>query len=69
MHIHFSGIKYGKNGEIRHLNLSDSDFHYDDMLKALCDVGARGLVVCESPNLEEDAQLLKKTYAALSGSG
>jgi deoxyribonuclease-4 len=66
MHIHFSGIQYGKSGERRHLNLGESDFQYRDMLQALLDVGAGGLVVCESPNLEEDALLLKQTYAGLS---
>jgi deoxyribonuclease-4 len=69
MHIHFSGVQYGRSGEIRHLNLGDSDFLYRDMLRALRDIGARGLVVCESPNLEEDALLLKKTYAGLSEAG
>ena len=69
MHIHFSGIKYGRSGETRHLNLEESDFHYRDMLKALWDFGARGMVVCESPNLEDDALLLKKTYASVSRPG
>jgi deoxyribonuclease-4 len=68
MHIHFSGIKYGKSGEIRHLNLQESDFAYVDMLKALRDCQARGLVICESPNLEADALLLKGTFTALSSS-
>jgi len=65
MHLHVSGINYGKRGEISHLDLRDSDLNYVELLKALkdCDVG--GLVICESPNLEEDAQLLQTTYRGL----
>lgn len=65
IHIHFSGIKYGQKGEISHLNLSESDFRYAELLKALKDYRVKGLVVCESPNLEEDAQLLRETYNSL----
>jgi len=65
MHIHVSGIAYGKKGEIRHLNLEESDFQYAELLKALKDYNANGLVICESPNLEEDALLLQATYDAL----
>jgi deoxyribonuclease-4 len=66
MHIHISGIKYTKAGEIKHLNLEDSDFNYTDFVKALCDYKVQGLVVCESPNLEEDAALLQRIYHSIS---
>ena len=66
MHVHFSGIKYGKAGEISHLNLRDSDFHYEELLKAFRAVGAKGLIICESPDREGDAVLLRDTYAQLS---
>ncbi len=62
MHIHVSGIAYGKKGEIKHLNLKESDFQYAELLKALKDCDAKGLVICESPNLEQDALLLQETY-------
>ncbi len=62
MHIHISGISYGKKGEIKHLNLKESDFQYVEQLKALRDYDIKGLVICESPNLEEDALLLQTTY-------
>ncbi len=62
MHIHVSGIEYGGKGEIRHLTLLDSDFNYTELLKALKDYDTRGIVICESPNLEEDALLLQATY-------
>jgi deoxyribonuclease-4 len=65
MHIHVSGIAYGKKGEIKHLNLKESDLQYVELLKALKDYEARGLVICESPDLEEDALLLQETYHKL----
>ena len=65
MHIHVSGIAYGKKGEIKHLNLKESDFQYIELLKALKDYDVKGVVICESPNLEEDALLLQTTYDAL----
>ncbi|MBI4181178.1 MAG: TIM barrel protein [Chloroflexi bacterium] len=65
IHIHFSGIKYGDKGEIKHLVLQESDLKYVELLKALRDYEVKGLVICESPNLEDDALLLQKTYNTL----
>jgi deoxyribonuclease-4 len=64
MHLHVAGIRYGQKGEISHLNLEDSDFEYVELVRALKDFGAGGMVICESPNLEEDAVLLQSTYKA-----
>jgi deoxyribonuclease-4 len=64
VHIHIAGIHYGDKGEIKHLNLEDADFRYDEWLQALRDLAVEGLVICESPNLEEDALMLKKLYEA-----
>ncbi len=69
MHIHVSGIAYGGKGEIKHLNLKESDFQYAELLKALKDYKAKGIVICESPNLEEDALLLQATYNTLLKTG
>jgi deoxyribonuclease-4 len=66
LHIHFSGIKYSKKGELSHLDLKDSDFQYVELLKALKASGAKGIIICESPNLEDDARLLKDTYTRLT---
>lgn len=62
MHIHIAGILYGERGEIKHLDLRKSDFNFDAWLEALRDAGAAGMVICESPNLEADALMLKKLY-------
>lgn len=67
MHIHLSGIRYSQKGELGHLNLRDSDLNYPELLQALKDYDAKGLLICESPNLEEDAQLLQMTYQSLTG--
>jgi deoxyribonuclease-4 len=65
IHIHVSGIACGKKGEIKHLNLKESDFQYVELLKALKDYDVKGIAICESPNLEEDALLLQATYDTL----
>jgi deoxyribonuclease-4 len=65
MHIHVSGIAYGNKGEKKHLNLQESDLQYVELLRALKDFDARGLLICESPNLEVDALLLQETYHSL----
>jgi deoxyribonuclease-4 len=64
MHIHIAGILYGERGEIKHLDLQKSDFNFDAWLQALRDVGAAGMVICESPNLETDALMLKNLYGS-----
>jgi len=65
IHIHVSGVNYGKKGEIKHLNLEESDFRYAELLNALKDYDAKGMVICESPNLEQDALLLQATYNSI----
>jgi deoxyribonuclease-4 len=65
MHIHVSGIDYGKYGEKKHLDLKESDFQYVELLRALKVRNCNGLVICESPNREGDALLLKQTYEVL----
>ncbi len=65
LHCHVSGIAYSEKGEKNHLILKESDFKYEELLKALKDYDCAGLIICESPNIEEDALLLKKTYEGL----
>jgi deoxyribonuclease-4 len=65
MHIHVSGIEYGPKGEQKHLNLEKSDLNYTELMQSFKDFTIKGLVICESPNLEDDALLLKNTYDLL----
>ena len=62
MHIHVSGVEYGNRGELKHLNLDESDFRYDEWVQALKDAEVEGMVICESPIQEHDAVLLKNLY-------
>jgi len=65
MHIHMSGIAYSDKGERNHLFLDESDFNYKDLLKVWKEFKIKGVVVCESPNIEKDALLMKKYYEGL----
>jgi deoxyribonuclease IV len=62
MHIHMSGINYGDKGEKNHLELRESDMNYTELMKAFRDFKVKGIVICESPIIEEDALLLQKVY-------
>jgi deoxyribonuclease-4 len=65
MHIHISGISSNSKGDLKHLNLEKSKFNWKELMKALKDMDCRGYVVCNSPNLEVDAAMLKQYYVAL----
>jgi len=65
MHIHMSGINYGEKGEKNHLVLKDSDMNYKDLMKTLKEFKCKGVIICESPNLEKDALLMKKAYYSM----
>ncbi len=62
MHIHMSGIEYTAKGERRHLPLQESDMKWEDLLKVLKEFRVKGVVISESPNIEDDALLMKKKY-------
>ena len=65
LHLHVSGIEYGPKGERKHLILEESEYNYRELLQALKDYDCKGFVICESPNQEDDALLLKHTYESL----
>jgi deoxyribonuclease-4 len=65
MHIHISGISSNSKGDLKHLNLEESNFNWKDLMRALKEVDARGYIICNSPNLEVDAKMLKDYYLAL----
>lgn len=60
MHCHVEGIQFGKTGEVKHLNFSESGFDFKGLAKALVESKADGIIICESPSLESDALLLKE---------
>ena len=64
-HGHLAGIEYTDKGERQHLILEESDMNYQAVLKALKEFNVKGALVCESPNIEDDAQILKEYYYSL----
>ena len=64
-HGHLAGIDYSAKGEKKHLNLEESDMNYKDLIKAMKSFGIKGSLVCESPNIEDDAALMKQYYMSL----
>lgn len=65
MHIHISGISSNSKGDLKHLNLNSSDFNWKDLVRVLKERECKGYVICNSPNLEVDAKMLKDYYLAL----
>jgi deoxyribonuclease-4 len=65
MHIHMEGIEFTERGEKNHVNLDECPFRYKDLLKVWKEFGLKGVVTCESPNLEQDALVLQKLYKSL----
>jgi deoxyribonuclease-4 len=65
MHIHISGISSNSKGDLKHLNLEQSEFNWRELLKSLKKNDCRGYMICNSPNLEVDAKMLKDYYEAI----
>lgn len=63
MHCHVEGIEIGKTGEKCHVNLEDSAFNYQDLLRAWADFNIKGIIISESPAIEQNALLLKSLYS------
>jgi deoxyribonuclease-4 len=62
LHMHVSGIEWGAKGEKRHLMLEDSEFDWKALLRVLVDLDISGIIICESPMMEEDATIMKMEY-------
>lgn len=63
MHCHVAGINYSSKGELNHLNLQKSDLKYNELVKVWKEFKINGVIISESPNIEGDALLLKRTYS------
>lgn len=64
-HGHLAGIEYTAKGERNHVNLEESDMNYKDLIKVMKEFDVKGVLTCESPNIEEDCKLLKDYYMSL----
>lgn len=65
MHIHMSGISSNSKGDLKHLNLPESNFNWQGLLNTLKKYDCRGYIICNSPNLEVDARMMKDYYMSL----
>jgi len=65
MHIHISGISSNSKGDLKHMDLEDSDFNWRELMQALKANDCKGYVICNSPNLEQDAKMLKDFYMSI----
>lgn len=66
VHFHLSGIEYTEKGERKHLPFKDADIKWQEFLSVLKKRKVGGVLVCESPTLEEDTLLLQKFFSRLS---
>ena len=62
-HAHIAGIEYTSKGERKHVMLNECDMNYKDLMKAFADFEVKGVVVCESPIMEDDAVLLQQAFS------
>lgn len=67
LHCHLSGIEYSEKGERNHLLLAESDFNLEALMRALMDAGCQGRIVCESPEMDKDAQVIKSAWEKFAG--
>ena len=52
-------------GEYATKHFQGFDYNYQDLLKAMKSFDIKGVVVCESPNIEIDTKILADFYKSL----
>jgi deoxyribonuclease-4 len=62
LHVHLSGIEYSDKGERNHLPIQESDFDLKALFSALHKCGCGGRILCESPEMEDDALHMQETW-------
>lgn len=67
LHIHLSGIEYGPKGEKNHLPIAESDFNLAALFTALNEKHCSGRILCESPEMEDDAIFMQSKWLEISG--
>ncbi|MFH1221584.1 MAG: TIM barrel protein [Candidatus Micrarchaeota archaeon] len=62
-HAHFSEVSYSDKGEQYHLPLgTKNEPPLEPLLKVLAENGYGGTIICETPKIDFDAQLMKRMY-------
>lgn len=68
LHIHLSGIEYGEKGERNHVAMIEFDFDLTGLFTALHKRGCAGRILCESPEMEDDALLMQQAWKNICAS-
>ena len=66
LHIHLSGIEYGPKGERNHVPLKESDLNLAGLFSALHEMNCAGRILCESPEMENDALYMQAEWQKLN---
>jgi len=69
LHVHFSKVEFNRSGEIRHRALNEKNYgpQFEYVCRGLYETGVDAVIISESPLLEQDALLMKKTCMDLCG--
>lgn len=62
MHMHVTGIVFTEKGEKHHMSIRESRFNYKDLLRTFREFDVKGVAVAETPVLERDTLMLKRSY-------
>ena len=64
MHVHFSKIKYGESGEIKHLTFEDNVYgpDYEPLAKVIDEYKLTPYIVCESDGTQVSDALIMKNF-------
>jgi deoxyribonuclease-4 len=71
LHCHLSGIEYSDKGERKHLPLNQADVLYRDLMQALIDFDAGGVIATEAPEPFHvaDCLTIQATYRQILDEG
>ncbi len=67
LHVHLSGIEYSAKGERNHVPVGNSDLDLPALFQALHDHGCAGRILCESPDMEDDALIMRAAWEKAVG--
>ncbi|MFH1750745.1 MAG: TIM barrel protein [Candidatus Micrarchaeota archaeon] len=62
LHIHFEGIAFTEKGERNHLPISSKSPDFELLAGALIEKNCSGTIICESPEIENDALEMQRIY-------
>ena len=66
LHIHFEGIAFSEKGEKSHLPISSKSPDFEMLADALIGKNCSGTIICESPEIEDDALRMQKSYVKIA---